>query len=197
MKRIFCLAALLVVFAAAASADVRFESPTPKGGKTPKAEKTPKQPRSLDSKLYIRLDREATEARLIIPKSELKQLRAELEELDDETDSRAASAFSGVRTVAAGLFLSLAFVFGGVWFVRSRHTGAKTNKTVIAGAVLLFSGAFAVIGYANVGPPPEARSITGKLFSEAVHQYNFASGEIKIEVGDEEGLIQLIVPDGK
>jgi hypothetical protein len=191
MKRIFSLYALIIVLAATAFADVRFETPTPK------AEKTPKQVKSIDTNLSIRLQKDAKEARLLIPKSQIKRLRMELAELDDDADEPTASAFTRTQTIVSGLFLSLAFVFGGVWLARSRKTDVKTNKTLIVGAGLFLSGALATIAYANVGPPMEARSITGKIFSDAVHQYNQASGKIKVETTNEEYGIQLIVPDGK
>jgi hypothetical protein len=191
MKRIFSLYALIIVLAATAFADVRFETPTPK------AVKTPKQVKSIDTNLSIRLQKDAKEARLLIPKSQIKQLRMELAALDDDSDEPTASTFTRTQTIISGLFLSLAFVFGGVWLARSRKVDVKANKTLIVGAVLFLSGALATIAYANIGPPMEARSITGKIFSDAVHQYNQASGKIKVESTNEEYGIQLIVPDVK
>ncbi|HEY0429866.1 MAG TPA: hypothetical protein VGC76_18935 [Pyrinomonadaceae bacterium] len=190
MKKVFCLLALSLMLALTAFADVKIDTPTPK------AEKTPKQVKSIDTTLYISLESNAKEARLLIPKSQIKQLRMELAQLDDgDADAPVASSFTRAQTVASGLFLSLALVFGGVWFARSRKSDLKTNKTIAVGAILLFAGAFATIAFANVGPPPEARSITGKIFSDAVHQYSQASGKIKVETTDEEYGIQLIVPD--
>ena len=103
------------------------------------------------------------------------------------------------QTIVSGLFLSLAFVFGGVWLARSRGggSGTKANKTLVVGAGLFLTGALATIAIANVGPPPEARSITGKIFSNAVHTYKQASGRIKLETSDADRGIELIVPDGK
>jgi hypothetical protein len=60
---------------------------------------------------------------------------------------------------------------------------------------LFLSGAFATIAFANVGAPVEARSITGKMFSDAVHQYKYGYGKIKLETSDTGDNIQLIVPD--
>jgi hypothetical protein len=191
MKRIFCLLALVMMLALNTFADVRFETPVPK------PTKTPKQLKSIDTTLSIRLREDAKEARLLIPKSQIKQLRMELAELDDESDEPSALSFTRTQTIVSGLFLSLAFVFGGVWFARSRKPDLKANKTLAVGAILFLSGAFATIAFANVGPPIEARSITGKIFSDAVHQYNQASGKIKVETTNEEYGIQLIVPDSK
>jgi hypothetical protein len=193
MKKLFSSIALIAIFALAAFADVRLpdEKPTPKQ----------KQAKAIDTRLHISLDPNAKEARLRIPKSQVKQLRAELEQLDGaDTEATASVSFSRTQTVVSGLFLSLAFVFGGVWFVRSRGNGkgeTKTNKTLVVGAGLFLTGAMTTIVFANVGPPPETRNITGKLFSNSVHAYKQASGRIKLEISDESSEIELIVPDVK
>ncbi|MBS1794458.1 MAG: hypothetical protein JSS81_11420 [Acidobacteria bacterium] len=198
MKRIFYLSVLVMFLASAAVADIRVPD-TPKPTPKPKTTPTPKAAQPIDTELSIMIRKEAKEARLLIPKSQLKQLRAQLDELDGGAEPTAAAFFSLSRTqtIVSGLFLSLAMVFGGVWLVRSRGDKSlpKPNKTLVAGAVLFLGGALATIVYANVGPPPEARSITGKLFTPAVHQYKQASGRIKLETTDEEYGVQLIVPD--
>jgi len=189
MKRIFSLCALLTIFSIGALADI----PRPK---TPTPTPTPKQKKSFESNFYISIEKDAKEARLVIPKSMVSQLRAELDELDGGANNAAFLTFSRTQTIVSGLFLSLAVIFGGVWLTRSRgKNGLKPNKTLIAGAVLFLFGAFATLVYANVGPPPEARSITGKLFTPAVHQYKQAWGAVRVETTDQGSGIQLIVPD--
>ena len=181
MGKLLIAGLLLAMLAGAASADVA-RTDLPKNGK------------SVDTTLSIRIDRTAKEARLIIPKSQLKQLRAELEQLDKNQPEAAAFAFSKAETIAAGSLLSLAFVFGGVWFARKGRSGAA-SKALGIGAVMLAGGAFATLVYANAGPPSEARSITGKLFTQSVHLYKFAYGKIKLETTDDESNVLLIVPD--
>ena len=78
---------------------------------------------------------------------------------------------------------------------RSRQTGLKPGKSLAAGAVLFLMGTVVTIAFANVGPPIEARSITGRIFTPAVHQYKQASGTIKLETTDDTYGVQLIVPD--
>jgi len=156
--------------------------------------------KSIDTTLSIKLDKNAKEAKLIIPKSQIKQLRAELEKLDDGSDNTAAATtsgpgFSGTTTIVSGSLLSLAFVFAGVWAMRTGRLSTKGSKSAAAGVVLLCVGAFASFVYANAGPPPEAREITGKMFTPAVHMYGFGSGKIKIEVSDSERYPTLIVPN--
>lgn len=189
MKFFLSLCAALAIFSMAAFADVRLPD-------TPKPTPEPKQKKALESNLTIRLDKNASEAKLIIPKSQLKLLRAELEELDNESDNTASAGFTKTQTIVSGLFLSLAFVFGGVWFARSRKMDGKINKTIAAGAILFLVGSAATIVFANAGPPTQLRNISGKLFNrETFGGWNSAYGKIKIETAASGSGIVLIVPD--
>ena len=190
MKRIFSLCLLVTMFSIAAFADVRLPD-------TPKPTPPPKEKKAIDTYLSVRISKDAKDARLLIPKDQIKQLRAQLDELDGSSNNAALLSFSRTQTIVGGLFLSLGAVFGGVWLTRVRKSDLKPNRTVIAGAVLFLCGAFAAITYANIGPPMEARSITGRIFSPAVHQYKQASGGIKLETTDDTFGVQLIVPDVK
>ncbi len=94
--------------------------------------------------------------------------------------------------------MSLALVFGGMWFVRSGKAATRSGKALVILAVIAGVGSAATFVYANAGPPPEARSITGKMFSQAVHTYKYGSGKIRIETKDDDaGGVELIVPDPK
>jgi hypothetical protein len=170
---------------------------------TPKPTETPKQRKAIDTTLSITLTKTKT-AKLKIPKSQIKQLRAQLDELDGGGESNTASAqaprfsFGRLQTIVSGAFLSLAIAFGGIWFARSKKAETKTGRSLAIGAFLFLSGAVATAVLANAGPPPEARSITGKIFSDHVHQYKQASGEIKLMVSDDPNgrdVIELEVPD--
>lgn len=153
----------------------------------------PKKTKSVDTSLVIRLDAEAKEARLVIPRDQLKQLRAQIDEVsgDDETAS-ATTGFGRTQTLVSGALLSLAFVFGGLWFVRTRP---QNSRAVVTMAALLALGSIANLVYGNAGPPPAAREITGKMFTQSVHTYKQGSGKIKLEVSDDARTPQLIVPD--
>jgi hypothetical protein len=185
MKKCVILFAMLALFALTVFADVRLPDATPK----------PKKEKGINTQMTIRLSPDANEARLIIPKSQLKQLRAELEELDGDSNTALSLNFTRTQTIVSGLFLSLAFVFGGVWFARSRKTDLKANKTLAIGAVLFLCGSLATIAYANVGPPIENRFITSKMFSPLMNKDKFGSGKIKLEVSDSAVGVELIVPD--
>ena len=183
MKKLICLTVLTLMTTVIAFADI----PQPKA---PKAK--PGRPATLE----IKLDHNAKQATLVIPKSQIKQLRAELEAMDTGSDNTAAltSGTTRIQTIVSGIFLSLAFIFGGMWFVRWGRA-SKPGKALIAIAVAIGLGSAVTLVFANVGPPFEARSITSKLFDRAVFTpYRFASGKIKIETSDSENVV-LIVPD--
>lgn len=184
MKRILNLWMIFVLFSIAVAANVR-------PPETPK----PDSKKSIVTTLSVKIQRDAKEATLIIPKGQLKQLRAELEQLDNESDATASVKFGRTQTLVSGMFLSLAFVFGGVWLVRSRKIDTTTSKVLVIGSVLFLSGAVTTIVYANAGPPAEARSLTNKFFSPAVNTYKFGSGKIKLETSDSVTIPTLIVPD--
>ena len=149
--------------------------------------------KSLDTSLSISIDSRAKEAKLIIPRSQLRQLRAELDRIEGgEENTASAGNFGRTQTLVSASLLSLAFIFGGMWFLR---TSPKNSKSVAAVAVLFAFGSVANLVYGNAGPPPEARSITGKMFSDSVHMYKQGSGKIKLEVSDQVDHPELIVPD--
>lgn len=190
MKQFIFLTTLVLLASTSGFADIARPGQTP--NRVPK-------PKTVSTIMTIRLDRDATEAKLLIPRSQIKELRAALDELDNDGDDTAAVAaagdFSRTQTIVSGMFLSLAIVFGGMWFVRSGMAATKTGKTFVVLAVIAGVGSAATFVYANIGPPLEARSITGKLFDKKFFTpYRFASGKIKIET-TEDGVVQLVVPD--
>ena len=182
MRRTTLFLVFVLSLASAAIADV------------PQPEKSRKPAKSIDTSLSIRLVREAREATLIIPRDQVQQLRAELDQLDagPEITATAGGVLTRTQTLVSGTLLSLACIFGGMWFVRS---GRSNSKPAVAAAILLACGSIATMVYGNAGPPPEARSITGKMFSAGVHDYKSGWGAIKLQVSDTERNPVLIVPD--
>jgi hypothetical protein len=184
MRKIFNLFLLTAVFSAAAFADIRL----------PDQKSESKQKKSVESNMIIRLDKNASEAKLIIPANQLKQLRAALDEIGEDSD--ATAQFTKTQTIVSGLFLSLAFVFGGVWLVRTRQSGGKLNKGVAAGAIIFLLGSATTFVFANIGPPAQLRTISGKLFNkETFRGWDSASGKIRIETSKDTSYVELIVPD--
>jgi len=182
MKRVIYISLFVASLTLSSLADIARPTETPKT----------KNPRAVSSSMTIRLDPKASEAKLLIPKSQLAQLRAELDAATDDTAT--AGTFMQTQTIVSGLFLSLAFVFGGIWLIRPSK---PTIGVRAAALVVIFGGiaATANLVLANVGPPPAARSITSKLFDRKLFTpYRFASGKITIE-GSNANAIELIVPD--
>lgn len=173
MKRILCLSLVIMLGAIAGFSDIA----------RPPEPKAPKQ-KGLDATLQISMRSNVSVATLSVPKAQIKSLRAQLDELDADSDNTASvTSFSRIQTIASGSLLSLALVFGGVWFVRSGKTAGKGGKAALAIFVTLGIASAATLVFANVGPPPVARSITGKLFDQkAFEPYGFASGKIKVVV---------------
>ena len=108
--RILITIVALMMFAAPAMADIARPNTTPK---------KPVKTNSLETRLDIRIRRDAKEAKLILSKAQLNQLRADLDAIDGGASDRASAGITGVQTIAGGVFLSLAMVFGGIWFARS------------------------------------------------------------------------------
>jgi hypothetical protein len=182
MKRIFSLFALLVVFSAfsaAALADVRWESPMPKPTATPKPTEAPKETSKTGGMIIMMTDR-VDEPVLVIKKEMLEKLRAAV----DGTTSSAVvenSDFNRTQTIVSGLFLSLAFVFGGVWLARNRGKVSKSAAAVVVFAILGMTTTF-VIG--NIRAPRNVGFSRAVLSNELNVDKAYAEGKIKIVVGE-------------
>ena len=184
-KKYLVLLAVLL-FAVPAFADIARPDRTPK---------RPKKETAIDSRLTIRLDKDAKEARLIIPRSELKGLIAQLG--TDEMPAVKVGGISQAQTIMGCTLISLAIIFGGVWAFRSGKLATRSGKVTASVALVLAGGALTSLVYANIAPPFETRSIKGSIFSPAIQKYKFVSGSIKLEVSDDKTVPTLIVPDPK
>ena len=190
MKRIVCLTLLILLGTHLAFSDIAGPPANVVPENTPKA-------KSLDAKLHITMRSNVSVATLSVPKAQLKSLRAQLEEIDNQSDDTASSgSLSRTQTIASGLLISLAMLFGGLWFARSGKSATKSGKTVAVLAAVGIASASTVV-YANVGPPPGARSITGNLFDQKMFEpYGFVSGKIKVVVdSDTTNVYSLEVPN--
>ena len=188
MKRVTGSLIVLTIFATVALADLAIPKKSPK----PKA--------SYDTTLRISLKEDAKEATLIIPKNQVQQLRAALDEIEGGNTVAAASTvgFTRTQTIVSGLFLSLAIVLGGIWFSRSSKRSPRSSTALIIIAMMAGLSSATAFVYGNAGPPTEARSITGKMFAQPIHWYKQGWGKIKVETSDSDrDEIVLIVPDPK
>jgi hypothetical protein len=195
MKRILCLVILLLVATVAMFADIA------RPGKQTKPVAKPglKVYSNSTSDLTIRFDSNIERPTLRIPKTQLGYLRAQNENGEsDENNTAAVTApggFSRTQTFVSGVFLSLAIVFGGMWFVRSGKAASKEGKALIALAVLTGIGSAATFVYADIAPPQPVNDITSKIFNQdAMWRGEASSWNVRIEStnGDK---IELYVPD--
>ena len=195
-SRLIALAAL-ALFAAAIPASANIAPPSLPA-------KPPRQTTGAPIRMQLRPDADAKEAKLIIPRKVLQQLRAELDGGAEDPQAAAAAVASGgsnlssTQTAVAGIFLSLSLVLGGVWLAGARAPGRRVSRVASALAFAALGGAAAsgVAVYANAGPPPAGRSLTSKILAPDLSYWG-ASGVVKIEIANDESLIMLVLPKGK
>jgi hypothetical protein len=132
------------------------------------------------------------EARLLIPREVLQQMRAGLDGEGSRSSALAFFSAGGAQTVVAGLFLSLALAFGGLWLVRARGQ-RRLGPAALCLAALALCGVAATAAYANAGPPPVARSLTSRILIQDAQWYG-VYGQVKVEVVDEGNQIRLVLP---
>ena len=176
-----------------AFADIRLPDQPNSGGNR----RLPKPPVGRPYSMSIDAGETEREARLLIPAAALKQLRAEL---DEEKSSLAASLGVGglppAHTAAAGVLLSLALVFGGLWFARSGHSARARRTAAVIAVCALCAGAATTLTLANLAPPP--RALDAGTLPQAVDGEKL-SGRVKVFVvnDDTSGEIRLIVPKAR
>lgn len=131
------------------------------------------------------------EPTLIIPQAYAKDFKASLENTENNS-SVSQNNFAGTSTVVSGIYLSLAFVFGGVFLFKN-----KSPKAAVSLILLGICATSATIIYANVAPPQKV-AFDGSFFSEKVQkQYRGVVGPIKVEVSASSAYFRLIVPPSK
>ncbi len=193
MKKLPFIVVFIALFSFAVFADIRMPEPP-----TPKPTATPKVVTGKQVELMIDVTSEVSEPTLVIKKSSVKNLRAALDEAEgidnlanvsNETDSKLGSSIGSIQTIIGGLFLSLAFVFGGVWFVKN-----KPNKTTVALFLVAFFGASTVLVWGNIAPP-RLFSISKNIFADEIQRFGYARGMVRVKVVAESNAdIKLLVP---
>ena len=124
MKLRLCSLAL-ALFALAplnAFADIAPE-PRPTPSPTPQTRTRPLTP----ARMLIESRKDATEARLQIPQSVLRELRAEIGGDSAPFAAASVNASHQAQTIIAGVFLSLSLAFAGVFVARSRSKLSPTS----------------------------------------------------------------------
>jgi len=177
---LFCAAVVLLL----ASAVIAFaDIPLPKASPSPVPSKT------IKTTLVVAPDLNAWTARLQIPRSSLRQLRASLDNVPGE-EALGTTSGSRTGTIVAGLFMFLAVSFGGVWLMRSGHSRNQKAVAAIAMAAALL-GATAMITRGNAAPPP------GWKWQRLPQNLNGGvptTGQVEVEIVPEGESIKLIIP---
>jgi hypothetical protein len=142
----------------------------------------------------IRIDEKAKSAKLVIPNAVIRALQADGAKpgaFFPSSGNYGPSMVNRTGTIVGGVLMTMAVMLGGLWFVRSRKVSAPNLAALTV--LLLISGAgTASWGYANFGPPPEARSLTSKIV-----KYGFVTGELQVETTNDADEIVLILPIAK
>lgn len=128
--------------------------------------------------------------RLQIPRSVLQNMQKH----------QGGGATSGVtsekmRTVFAGVFLSCAFAFGGVWLLRKRKGAAPRAAAMLLIAVAV-AGTATTVTWANAGPPGRVIFPPGTL-PKALKNDPSLRGTVVYEVVEDGDEIRLLVPSGE
>lgn len=178
MKKIIGLMILTALFSIAAFADIRIPD-RPQQTPTPAA--TP-ETAGKDAEMIIQLSNNVSEPTLIISRKLVGQAASTAEK----------AGIGSTQTIVGGLFLSLAFVFGGVLLARGKE---KMPKAAIGAVVLAATGLAATITYANVAPP-RSMPLNKNLFTKELQGYAMARGNVKVEISDEEyeDGVRLLIP---
>jgi len=136
----------------------------------------------------------ASDAKLVIPRDILQQLRASLDDTDQQDAASVTSnGEHNSRTIIAGIFMSISLAFGGVWLMRSGATSGKLARTAAVITLIGASGIATGIALGNAGPPPVARSLTSKILTPELQWWG-AYGKVTVEVVADGDQITLILP---
>lgn len=157
----------------------------------PKESPAPVQPsKTIKTTLVVVPEANAWTARLQIPRSSLRQLRAATDNGPADDALGQTSARTATGTIMAGLCMFLAISFGGVWLVRSGHSRSQKAAAGILLAVALV-GATAMITRGNAAPPPGWK---WQKLSQNLNGGVATTGAVEVEIVPEGSSIKLIVP---
>ena len=185
---ISCLVLLLATTAFSINADIARPRPAPSAGDN----------KYIFSSMQIIPDAKATNARLQIRQSDLKQLTVALNGAPTNNPLAASITQSGTRTIIAGLMLFASLSFAGVWLARASASGSSVGRAQKAVAIVVIAvatiGAAAIITRGNAGPPPsyawrnlpaalaEGRAIGGQVIIEVVPDSQIPDGGMKLTI---------------
>jgi len=182
-----CFATLTLTTISFANADIQAPKPTPATqGKI-----------VLHTGLEIVPDTKTYEARLQIPQSQLQDLRAALDGIDNNRTFAASISHSSPRTIVSGVLLFLSISFAGVWLARSARRSVPPNrfkKAIVIGLMFVATlGVATIITRGNAGPPGYYR---WRNLPKSLSEGKSTVGGLDVEIVSDEQIrsMRLIIP---
>ena len=172
-SRSLVAAFFLLAFAASASADIPVD-PEPRPTRPAAAEAQP---------LAIRIDDKAERATIKIPTRFLPAS-------DPKAGAKRGAAAPGLRTIVAGLALSLTAV-GAFFVLRGNKRRAPAAAAIVAAAAAIALFGFWSAAEANIAPISEREPT---IIREVTEEATLAKGRVKIEVVPTGEAVLLILP---
>jgi hypothetical protein len=186
MKKLAGIFILLLLAATAAFADVK--PPLPK----PSPSAAPVSPEQIG--ISVSVSRWEKEGTLVLTKAGVEKINAAAKAKGMNITTVAGETAPGfpTQTIIGGMFLSLAFVFGGVWLARSK---GQVSKPALGAVLLAVVGMGTTLVIGNV-PPPKRVALTSSIFNEGVMRNYVAAGKVKIMIVNYENTedVMLIIP---
>jgi hypothetical protein len=182
-----CFATLTLTTISFANADIRAPKPTP----------TTQGKLVLHTGLEIVPDTKTYEARLQIPQSQLQDLRAALDGIDNNRTFAASISRSSPRTIISGVLLFLSISFAGVWLARSARRSVPPNrfkKAIVIGLMVVGTlGVATIITRGNAGPPGYYR---WRNLPKSLSEGKSTVGGLDVEIVSDEQVrnMRLIIP---
>jgi hypothetical protein len=179
----FLIAACCLVLLTAVSTNADIAKPKPRARQV------------LHTSLEIATDAKAYEAKLQISESDVKNLRAALDHENGTAPVVGGIAFSGPRTIVAGLLMFMAVSVAGVLFARSASVG-RAQKVIAAVLIMaVMIGAAAIITRGNAGPPGSWR---WRNLPQALAEGKPTLGGVDVEIVPDDEMngrtMRLIIP---
>lgn len=176
---VFSTIALFVVLFAATSTMADIPSPTKNGPPRP----TPGYDQDV-AKFTIVTSDSVRNPQLQIP-------RYMADDLVVGSTGSGSSSISQTQTLAAGGALSLAMVFAGIWFARSRRRA--TAQIAAAATVAGIAVCAAAFAFGNAAPP-HARTIDPGTLGQALQRSGELTGYVELVLVDDATEIRLVLP---
>lgn len=189
MKKWSLTAALLCLsFAGLVHADIGPKPPFRPGpvppAPLPPAPKVPTYP------LVIEASPNVAEAKLIIPRKMLGDLKGELPL--EETNPTKVAGTPRLHTIIAGSALALGLAFSGLWLVRRNQVSNRTFGLAIGGVLLLGLGAAV---WADKGPRPRPAPLPPNQILPQLRSPRM--NNVLIEIVDKGDSIKLVINQDK